>query len=64
MSTKTIGIIVIVIGVLGLLVSLLADYIGLGVAPAKIGPRQLGAAGISLVVIIMGIVLSLRKKKS
>ncbi|NCP16691.1 hypothetical protein GW866_06580 [bacterium] len=48
MSTKTIGIALIAIGVLVLAVSLLADYIGLG---------------FGLVVAVVGVVLTLRKKK-
>jgi asparagine N-glycosylation enzyme membrane subunit Stt3 len=64
MSTKAIGIALIVIGVLALAVSLLADYIGLGSGVAIIGWKQLLGAGLGLVVAIVGIVLALRKKKS
>ena len=64
MSTKTIGIALIAIGVLVLAVSLLADYIGLGSVPAGIGWKQLLGAGIGLVVAVVGVVLTLRKKKS
>ena len=64
MSTKTIGLALIIIGVLVLAVSLLADYIGLGSGPAGIGWKQLLGAGIGLVAAIVGVVLSLRQKKS
>jgi len=64
MSTKTIGIALIVIGVLVLAVSLLADYLGLGSGPAGIGWKQLIGAGVGLVVAVVGVVLALRKKKS
>ena len=64
MSTKPIGIALIVIGVLMLAVSLLADYIGLGSGPAIIGWRQLIGAGIGLVVAVVGVILAFRKKKS
>jgi len=64
MSTKTIGIALIVMGALVLVISLLADYIGLGSGPVGIGWRQLTGAGVGLVVAIVGVVLTLRKKKS
>jgi hypothetical protein len=64
MSTKTIGLALIIIGVLVLAVSLLADYIGLGSVPAGIGLKQFLGAGIGLVAAIVGVVLSLRQKKS
>ena len=64
MSTKTIGIALIIIGVLVLAVSLLADYIGLGSGPAGIGWMQLIGVGVGLVVAVVGIVLALRQKKS
>ena len=63
MSTKTIGIALIIIGVLVLAVSLLADYIGLGSVPAGMGGRQLLGVGVGLVVAVVGVVLTLRKKK-
>jgi sugar phosphate permease len=63
MSKKTIGIVVTVLGLIGLAVSLLADYIGLGSGQVEFGPRQLAAIGVSLVVTIVGVVLLLWKKK-
>ena len=64
MSTKTIGIAFVVIGILVLEISLLADYIGLGSGPVEIGWKQLIGAGVGLVVAVVGVVLALRKKKS
>jgi uncharacterized membrane protein YccC len=64
MSTKTIGIALIAIGLLVLAVSLLADYIGLGSGPAGIGWKQLIGVGFGLVVAVVGVVLALRQKKS
>jgi len=63
MSTKTIGIALIAIGVLVLAVSLLADYIGLGSGPVLALSDKLLGAGIGLVVAVVGVVLTLRKKK-
>ncbi len=40
MSTKTIGLALLIIGILVLAVSLLADYLGLGSGPATIGWKQ------------------------
>jgi len=63
MSTKTSGVVLIVIGVIALLVFLLADFLGLGSDPTTIGWIQLLGAAIGLVVAVVGIVLSTRKAK-
>jgi len=41
----------------------LADYIGLGSGPVGMGGRQLLGVGVGLVVAVVGVVLTLRKKK-
>jgi hypothetical protein len=64
MSTKTIGIALVVVGVAALAVSLLADLIGLGSGQAIIGWKQWTGAGIGLVIAVSGVFLALRKKKS
>jgi len=64
MSTKIIGIACVAIGVLVLAVSLLADYIGLGSGLAEIGWKQVIGAGVGLVVAVVRVVFTLRKKKS
>ena len=64
MSKKTIGLGLIVVGILILAISLSADYIGLGHSPASIGWKQLIGAGIGLVVALVGVGFSvLRTKK-
>ena len=60
MSIKPVGIALIIIGVIALAASLLADYIGLGSGPAKIGWKRLIGAGFGLVVVIVGVVLAFR----
>ncbi len=64
MSTKTTGIVLIVIGVIILLVFLLADALGLGADPTTVGWIQWLGAAIGLIVAIVGIVLATRKEKS
>jgi len=61
MSTKTIGIGLIVIGVLIILVGLGAGYIGLS-HNTSIGTNKLIVAGVGLVVGIVGVVLAARKQ--
>jgi hypothetical protein len=64
MSIKSIGIALIVLGVVVMAVSLLADVIGIGQDPRVIGPIQLGGAALGLVVAVIGVVLALRKEKT
>jgi steroid 5-alpha reductase family enzyme len=64
MSTKTIGVILIVVGVIVLLVFLLADALGIGSDPTTIGWIQILGSAIGLVVAVVGIVLTTRKEKS
>ena len=61
MSTKTSGIALIVIGLLVIAVALLAGYIGLSRSPV-IGTNKLIGAAIGLIIGIVGVVLSVRKK--
>jgi hypothetical protein len=62
MSTKAMGIIVIIIGLLIITVGLLAGYIGLSPSHA-IGPNKMIMAGVGLIVGIVGIVMVMRKGK-
>jgi hypothetical protein len=64
MSLKSIGYAMIVVGVIGLAISLLADVIGIGGYPDGIGTRQLLGAAIGLIFVVIGVVLALRKQKS
>jgi hypothetical protein len=60
MNKKTLGIISVVVGVLLLLVSLMADYVGLGGSPG-IGGRQIIGAVVGAIVALAGFVV-MRKK--
>ncbi len=62
MSARSIGIALIVIGVLGLIFSLLLDFIGIGKYPG-IGTSQLLGAALGVIVAIVGIILVARKEK-
>jgi len=55
MNNKTLGIIVIIVGVLLAAVSLLADVLGLGGDPNAVGWKQLLGAGVGLLVVVIGI---------
>lgn len=55
MNNKTIGIIVIILGVLLAAVSLLADVLGLGGDPNAVGWKQLLGAGAGVLVVIIGV---------
>ncbi len=60
MSTRTIGIILIVVGILIIVVALFAGYIGLSHS-TTIGTNKLILAAVGLVVAIVGGVLMARK---
>jgi hypothetical protein len=60
MNNKTIGIIVCVVGVIILLVSLLADAIGIG-GSAGIGTYQIIGAVLGAVIAVVGAYLIFRK---
>lgn len=62
MNNKTIGIIVIIIGILMAAVSLLADVLGLGGDPNAVGWKQLLGAGVGILVVIVGIWFMGRKE--
>jgi hypothetical protein len=64
MSKKFISLGLIIIGVVVLVVSLSADYIGLGSSTASIGWKQLLGAGIGFIVALVGIGLALRRSKT
>jgi len=61
MSNRNLGIAIIVVGVLAILISLLADVIGIGATAGVLGWKQILGAGIGLLVCIAGIVISRRK---
>jgi hypothetical protein len=55
MKNKTIGIIVIIVGILVATVSLLADILGVGGNLNTIGWKQLLGAGVGIIVVIIGV---------
>ena len=63
MKTKYIGLALIVIGVIVILVSLLADVLGIGQDPTIIGWRQYLGAALGFIVVVVGFILARRKEK-
>ena len=61
MSTKQIGLGLIIAGVLIIVVALLASHIGLSSSSA-IGTKKIVMAAVGLIVAIVGAVLAARKK--
>lgn len=59
-SRLTIGIVLIVVGVIVLILSLVADVIGIG-NPSVFGPLQIGGAIVGAVATVVGLVLWLKK---
>jgi len=55
MNKKTIGIILVIVGVVGQIFSLSADFLGIGNDPATVGWKQLLGAGVGLLVILVGV---------
>jgi hypothetical protein len=62
MSKRTIGYILIGLGVVGLIASLAADYIGIGRYPGINGTQLMGA-GLSLVIALIGVWLARSKSE-
>ena len=60
MSSKSLGTIITIIGIIILAVFALADLIGIGQAPDQIGYRQLIGIVIGALVIVLGIYVSRR----
>ena len=69
MSRKNIGYGLLILGILVFVVSLSADLLGIGSGPHQTGWSQIGwiqwlGAGIGLVIAVVGVFLSLQRKKS
>ena len=64
MSTRTLGIILVVVGVIIGLASILADSLGLGIQPGTFGTRQLIGVVAGIVAIVAGVVLVMRAGRS
>jgi hypothetical protein len=60
MSTKTIGLILLVLGVLFVVVSVAADRLGIGNSMGFGWKQQLGSV-IGVILVIAGVVFTLRK---
>jgi hypothetical protein len=61
MTRRSFGAGLIVIGVVGLVISLLADVIGVGFYPSAIGWVQITGAVIGLLIALVGVRLILKK---
>ena len=60
MSTRTQGIILLVVGILMILAVLLAAQLGLG--SAGYGWKKIGVIVVGAIVFVVGLVISMRKK--
>jgi hypothetical protein len=61
MSNRNLGIAIFVIGLLVILISLLADVIGIGATGGVFGWKQILGVGIGVLVSLAGIIISRRK---
>jgi hypothetical protein len=59
-SRKTAGIALLVIGIIVLVLSLFADTLGLGGSNSVFGPYQIAGIIIGAIVVVVGLVLTLR----
>jgi len=60
MPSKTLGIILLIAGILVLAASLLADAIGIGAQPGFFGWKQIVGAVVGLAACVAGLVMVLR----
>jgi hypothetical protein len=61
MEKKTIGIVLLVIGVVILILSLAADPLGIGGGNVVFGPRQIAGTVVGVIVLVVGLLLRLKK---
>ena len=64
MSSKTVGIIVAVVGLVVVLAFVLADVIGIGQHPDIFGTRQLIGTVVGIVIVVVGAIMYLRASRS
>jgi len=64
MSSRSLGIVLMVVGVLVGLAAVLADSLGIGGSPGTFGSRQLLGLGAGIVILVIGIFLYLRANQS
>jgi hypothetical protein len=60
-GNKTIGIVLLVVGIVVLALSLLTDALGLGDSASVFGPYQIAGTIVGVIVALVGLVLTLRK---
>ena len=61
MNKKTLGVILLVVGVVILILSLAADPLGIGAGNVVLGPRQIAGTIVGAVLAVGGFILRLRK---
>ena len=61
MNKKTLGVILLVVGVVILILSLAADPLGIGAGNVVFGPRQIAGTIVGAVLAVVGLILRLRK---
>ena len=61
MGKNTLGIVLLVVGIVIVVVSLAADPLGLGSGNVAFGPRQIAGTIVGAIVAVVGVVLRLRK---
>lgn len=64
MSSKTIGLIVAIVGVLVGLFFVLADVIGVGASPDRFGSRQIIGTAVGALIFIVGVVVYIRQRQA
>ncbi len=62
MGNRTVGIVMLLFGIVIVGVSAAADPLGLGAGNVVFGPRQIVGVAIGALVIIVGLILLLKKK--
>ena len=64
MSSKTIGLIVAIVGVLVGLFFVLADVTGVGASPGRFGTRQIIGTAAGALIFIVGVVVYMRQRQA
>jgi hypothetical protein len=62
-AKKTLGIICLIVGIIGLILSLIADPVGIGGSPG-FGWKQIAGVIVGVILGIVGLLLSLKKQPS
>ena len=62
-AKKTLGIICLIVGIIGLILSLIADPIGIG-GSLGFGWKQIVGTVVGVILGIVGLILSLKKQRS